>query len=127
MPLLISVHWLQAQERSENVRIIQDMRIDSLVQKHLEINKLNPCISGWRINIFFEAGNLSKRLAIEAKSQFVLNHPDIPCYLVFQEPYYKIRIGDFRTKVEATKVLKEIIAEYPNAFVVEDDINFPQL
>jgi hypothetical protein len=66
-------------------------------------------------------------MAVEAKSHFVENHADIPCYLIFQEPYYKIRIGDFRTKVEAVKVLKEITAEYPNAFVVEDDINFPQL
>jgi hypothetical protein len=125
--LFFALQPLFSQVTKGNVTIHQDPAIDSLVKKHIEINKLSPCIKGWRINIFFEAGNLSKRMAVEAKSHFVENHADIPCYLIFQEPYYKIRIGDFRTKVEAVKVLKEITAEYPNAFVVEDDINFPQL
>jgi hypothetical protein len=125
--LFVAIQWLKGQDNGGNVKIIQDARIDSLVQKHIELNKIDPCIKGWRINIFFESGNNSKRMAIEAKSQFVQTHPDIPCYLIFQEPYYKIRIGDYRTKVEASGILKEIEAEYPYAFVVEDKINFPEL
>jgi hypothetical protein len=125
--LILSGLRMIAQENSGSLQIIEDPRIDTLVKRHFELNKINPCIEGWRINIFFEAGNYSKKLAIEAKSHFVQNHPDIPCYLVFQEPYYKIRIGDFRTKLQAAKVLKEISPEYPNAFVIEDDINFPAL
>jgi len=123
----VAIQCLNGQENGGNVRIIQDTRIDSLVQKHIELNKIDPFIKGWRINIFFESGNNSKRMAIEAKSQFVQTHPDIPCYLIFQEPYYKIRIGDYRTKVEASGILKKIAAEYPYAFVVEDKINFPEL
>lgn len=128
LSLFMSTYYvLAAQDFGGNIKTHQDPRIDSLVAKHIALNKIDPCIKGWRINIFFEAGNMSKKLAIEAKSRFVQNHADIPCYLVFQEPYYKIRIGDFRTKAEAMKVLKEISDEYPNAFVVEDHINFPQL
>lgn len=125
--LLFVSQYLNGQESGGNVKIIQDPRIDSLIQKHIDLNKIDPCIKGWRINVFFESGNNSKRMAIEAKSLFVQNHPDIPCYLIFQEPYYKIRIGDYRTKVEASKILKEIAVEYPYAFVVEDKINFPEL
>ena len=51
----------------------------------------------------------------------------MPCYLIFQEPYYKVRIGDYRTKMEAEKFLNEIEQDYPNAFVVQDEINFPSL
>ena len=54
-----------------NVQVIQDSRIDTLLNKHIELNEQDPQIEGWRINIFFEAGNYSKRLAIEAKSEFV--------------------------------------------------------
>ena len=110
-----------------NVQIIQDDRIDTLLKKHIELNELDPQIEGWRINIFFEAGNYSKRLAIEAKSEFVNKYADVPCYLIFQEPYYKVRIGDYRTKMEAEKFLNKIVRDYPNAFVVQDDINFPSL
>ena len=110
-----------------NVQIIQDERIDTLLKKHIELNEQYPKIEGWRINIFFEAGNYSKRMAIEAKSEFVNKFTDVPCYLIFQEPYYKVRIGDYRTRMEAEKFLKEIEHDYPNAFVVQDEINFPSL
>jgi hypothetical protein len=91
------------------------------------LNVKSPRIDGWRVNIFFETGNNSKKLAMEAKAGFVQKYPNVPSYLVFQEPYYKIRVGDYRTQLEAEKFLKIIAAEYPNAFVVEDKINFPEL
>lgn len=118
---------LNGQDLSGNITIIQDQRVDSLLKMHLELNKKNPNISGWRINIFFETGNNSKKLALEAKATFVQSHANVPCYLVFQEPYYKVRVGDYRTQLEAEKFLKQITHEYPNAFVVEDDINYPNL
>jgi len=110
-----------------HVRIINDSRLDTLMKKYIETNTINPDIHGWRIEIYFEAGNYSKKQAMEAKSEFVENHPEVPAYVLFQQPYYKVRVGDFRTKMEAEKFLKEYEDEYPNAFVVTDEINFPKL
>lgn len=118
---------LKGQNPTGEIKIIQDPRIDSLVQMHIELNKKNPNIAGWRINIFFETGNNSKKMAMEAKAKFVQSYTEVPCYVVFQEPYYKVRVGDYRTEMEAEKFLKEIVDEYPNSFVVEDEINFPAL
>lgn len=125
--LIGPVYCLYSQNSEGNIKIIQDSRIDTLLSKHLELNKEYIQIEGWRINIFFEAGNYSKRLAVEAKSQFVNRYSDVSCYLIFQEPYYKVRIGDYRTKMEAEKFLKKIERQYPNAFVIKDNINFPKL
>ncbi len=125
--LIGSVYCSYSQNNEGNIKIIQDSRIDTLLSKHIELNEEYAQIDGWRINIFFEAGNYSKRLAVEAKSQFVNRHSDVSCYLIFQEPYYKVRIGDYRTKMEAEKFLKEIEREYPNAFVIKDNINYPKL
>ncbi len=127
--LLISIHFsLFSQEIPEgHVQIIQDARIDTLLSKITYKNEQNPGIDGWRVEIFFEAGNYSKQQARDAQSNFVRNHPNVPVYLLFQEPYYKVRVGDFRTKMEAEKLQKEIEREYPNAFVVSDEINFPKL
>jgi len=122
-----SVSGLYSQNSDGNIKIIQDSRIDTLLSKHKALNEEYTQIEGWRINIFFEAGNNSKKLAIEAKSQFVNKYSDVACYLIFQEPYYKVRIGDYRTKMEAEKFLKKIERTYPNAFVVKDNINFPKL
>ncbi|MBN2172557.1 MAG: SPOR domain-containing protein [Bacteroidales bacterium] len=115
------------QNRESHVQVIQDPRVDTLLAKHRYLNQNKPGIEGWRIQIFFESGNYSKRLAIEAKSAFVEKYPDIPAYVIFHEPYYKVRIGDYRTRMQAEKFLKQIEQEYPNAFVVNDEINFPKL
>jgi len=119
---------LFAQENTEgNLEVYQDARVDTLISKFIRINELNLVIEGWRIEIFFEAGNYSKKLAMEAKSEFVEQYPNIPSYLIFQQPYYKVRVGDFRTKMEAEKFLNEIEFSYPQAFVVTGEINFPRL
>lgn len=118
---------LMGQDQAGEIKMIQDPRIDSLLQMHIKLNEKNPHIEGWRINIFFESGNNSKKMAVDAKAKFVQSYADVPCYVVFQEPYYKVRVGDYRTKMEAENFLKEIVAEYPNAFVVADEINFPSL
>ena len=119
---------LYAQENTVGkLSVYQDYRVDTLISKYIQINALHPVIEGWRIEIFFEAGNYSKKLAMEAKAGFVEHYPNIPCYLIFQQPYYKVRVGDFRTKMEAEEFLYKIEFNYPQAFVVMGEINFPQL
>jgi hypothetical protein len=120
-------YLLSGQEISGDIHIYQDPRVDTLLKLHKDLNIKSPKIDGWRVNIFFETGNNSKKLAMEAKAGFVQKYPNVPSYLVFQEPYYKIRVGDYRTQLEAEKFLKTITNEYPNAFVVEDKINYPEL
>lgn len=112
---------------SGQVQIIQDARVDTLMAKYILVNEFDPDIKGYRIEIFFESGNQSKNKAIDAKSEFVNKFPEVPSYLTFQPPNYKVRVGDFRTKMEADKFLKEIETIYPSAFIVADKIAFPKL
>ena len=49
-------------------------------------------------------------------------------YQIFADPgYFKIRVGDFRTRTEATKLFLIISREFPDAYIVPDIINFPDL
>lgn len=107
--------------------IKQDSRIDSLILFHQLINKTDSLIPGYRVQIFFESGNFSKDLAITTAERFSEKHPNIRYYLSFSEPYYRIRVGDFRTLIEAKGFLRKIISEYPSAFEVKDMIYFPLL
>lgn len=126
--LFILFGQLQAQDPSEGkLRIIQDSKVDTLITHYIKYNESYPGIEGWRIEIFFEAGNYSKKMAMEVKSEFVQKYPEIPSYLIFQQPYYKVRVGDFRSKMEAEELLRSIESDYPQAFVVVDEINFPRL
>ena len=127
---------LNAQEMEmfeKDSMIIQDARIDSLVLMHRKALQINLAheehdgIIGYRIQIFFDSGNNSKNRAIWVKDQFYSRYSQMPSYIIFGEPYYRIRVGDFRTKLEAEAFLRRISRRYPNAFVIQDKIKFPKL
>lgn len=110
-----------------SLKVHQDNRIDSLSEAKLQISMLNPGIEGYRIQIFFESGNNSKSQANETRAAFSELFEDINAYVIFNEPYYKVRVGDFRNRIDAEGALKTISREYPNAFIVPDFIHLPKL
>jgi len=108
--------------------IVSDSRVTSLVAKHIAFNEVRGSIKGFRIQIFFDSGNNSKSKAISAMNEFKSKHSKVGAYLMFQEPNYKVRVGDFRTRMDAQRFLHEITEDYPNAFVVKDnEINYPDV
>lgn len=112
---------------SQNNFLHIDSRIDSLIYLHKKINSMDSLIPGYRVQIFFESGNFSKSKALETAEEFSKKYPEMRYYLSFDEPYYRIRVGDFRTLIEAKGFLDRIIYTYPSAFEVKDRIYFPTL
>lgn len=110
-----------------NIRIIQDEKVDLLVSKHIRINQNRNGISGFRIQIFFDSGTNSKTNAQGIYEGFRAKYPDIVAYLTFKAPNYKVRVGDFRTKLDAQRFLNEIVTEYPNAWIIPEQISLPKV
>ena len=114
-----------------SVVIVQDARIDTVLMKHIEMNEAllldddNYAIDGFRIQIFEESGNRSSTQAREVMSEFSLKYTEIPVYLTWQAPNFKVRVGDFGTRMEAEGFLKKVKRDYPIAWVIRDKIKFP--
>lgn len=114
-----------------NGMIVQDPAIDTLLQKHIELNEAlllntdNYAIDGYRIQIFEESGNKSSTLAREVMAEFSVKYPDVAVYLTWQAPNFKVRVGDFGTRMEAEGFLNKIKRSYPIAWVIRDKIKFP--
>ena len=81
---------------------------------------------GYRILIFSQSGNYSKNAAMEALENFQLLYPDEKVYLVFEEPYFKVKVGNFTSRIEASLYLKSIKADYPYAFVIKDVLDMKE-
>ncbi len=111
-------------QNTGDIVIKSDIRLTQLLEKHKEINQKLNSVKGYRIQIYFESGANSKTLASNIKDAFIIKYPNIKAYLIFHEPYYKIRVGDFRTRMEAQGFKQIIMTEYPISFVVKDDISF---
>ena len=105
------------------VEIVQEFKVKELLSKHIEINSKAP-IKGYRIKIHFGS---DKNKAKEIKAKFISKFPDIPAYEKYDQPNFNIRVGDFWTKLEAYKALKEIQVEFPSSFLVQDEIELPML
>jgi hypothetical protein len=101
-----------------------DPRIMKLQKKYVELNKLRQSVSGYRVQIHF--GN-EREKAKEIKTQFLKTFPDIPAYESYQSPNFRIRVGDYRSKLEASKYLMQISGAFPSSFIVTDNIKYPKL
>lgn len=60
------------------------------------------------------------------KYSFTKAFPEIPVYLSYEQPYYRLRVGDFRNRVEAEKYLRLIKPKFGLAFVTAEEINPPK-
>ncbi|MDR2911579.1 MAG: SPOR domain-containing protein [Bacteroidales bacterium] len=107
----------------QTLNIDKDHRLDKMLNWHIQNNKRRESIEGYRVEIFFSTNNRQK--ALDKKIEFVAQYPECDVYVLFISPNFRVRVGDFRTKNEAVKLLKKIEKDYSAAFVVKDNINFP--
>ncbi|MFP4448408.1 MAG: SPOR domain-containing protein [Bacteroidota bacterium] len=109
------------------IKFSQNDSINKLIRKHIAHNENKDGIRGYRIRIYSNLGTGAREESQEIRTEFYEKFPDIPIYREYDSPYFKIYVGDFRTKIEAIKSLKKIQKHFPSAFVVPDTINYPEL
>lgn len=110
-----------AQENG-NVRWQMEPSVEQLLQKKSDLDKQKPSIQGFRVQLYY-GGNRAE--ALELKSKFASLHPEVESYLIYQQPYFRLRAGNFRTRMEAYKLFKIVEKEFPSVFIVNDEIAFP--
>ena len=111
---------------SENERItsINEKGIGALVSKYENIFRAKKGVEGWRVQLKFQT---KKKEITQLKIDFIKLYPKIPAYLEYKTPYYRVRVGNCRTKLEAIKIKHQISKNFPEAYPVPEIINFSQL
>jgi len=113
---------LQEGGRNNRITLEMDTLLVSNYYKLLNSNKNNSGIPGYRIRIFSESGVGAKEDQQRIKARFLTLYPDIDAYNRYDEPFFKIYVGDCRTKSEALKLMDQIDKNFPNTFTVQDFI-----
>lgn len=116
------------------LKIIQDPSIDTLISRYIMANEATYHdqggfgMKGFRIQIYSSSNRNARDESNKARAAFMNRFPDIVSYQLYADPgYFKIRVGDFRTKTEAMKVFVQVSREFPDAYLVPDIINFPDV
>lgn len=109
---------------SSSVVVHKDPRLDVLLKKQGDINaatrKANAhTASGYRLLVI----NTNKRdEAIAAKTKVYTNFPELRAYLVYQSPYFRLKVGNFKTREEAQQYQKSLGYYFPKGVFVISDV-----
>lgn len=102
--------------------IVRSDKIDTLLCRQSLVRGKNPA-AGYRVLIFSQGGNNSKDAALAEKERFEEAFPESKVYVSFEEPYFKVKAGNFIDRMQADFFLREIKILYPYAFIVKDALN----
>jgi hypothetical protein len=112
---------------TNSIVVYKDPRIDLLVKKQAQINEettrdARKAGKGFRLLVI----NTNKREdAIAAKSKVYTYFPELKAYLLYQSPYYKLKVGNFKERKEAEDYQKKMKRYFPNGvFIMNDVIDF---
>jgi hypothetical protein len=93
-----------------------DVILDSLAQR----NKNIRYVQGYRIQVY--VGNDRKEYD-EARSFIIQNYPELSLYPSFNPPTYRLKAGDFTTKMDVERYFSNIKNHYSASMIVSDRID----
>jgi hypothetical protein len=109
--------WSQL-ANAQKIAITEEPVISQMMKKFVEVNKQKKSISGWRIQI---SSTTDRRMMEDVVKRFQQSYAHIPVSWIHAKPYYQVRVGAFKTKLESLRLLSLIKAEYPEAYPVMDN------
>ena len=122
--LILSLFCAIPAVAQHQVRYDADPRIGLIEQAHTTAwNKINT-VEGYRIQIISLSGNNSRKNAQAVMDEFATNNPDMPVYISYHEPNFRVRVGDYREKIDAARDLTVIKKNYPGSFIVKDQVRY---
>ncbi|MGX8713916.1 MAG: SPOR domain-containing protein [bacterium] len=110
-----------SQAQRGQVTVTGDVAVNEMVEKHIELNRRVGTMPGFRVQIASFAGTNSKTSAFSLRDRFMTDYPLVQAYIVYDEPNFKVKVGDFRTRLEAYAFLQEIKEVY-KGYIIKDNI-----
>ena len=101
------------------INVVKDSRIDEKIQ-----NKAQKQLLGYRVQICFDS---DKTLVDQMRAKFISQYPKIDTYITFDAPNFNLKVGDFRTQIEAEKLKEKIVADYSITITHKELINLPRV
>ncbi len=103
------------------VVVDQDPTIAAMVRNHVEQNKTHTTIEGYRVQIYSGSGQNSKNEAQDVKGVAMSQFPVQKVYLTYTAPFWRVRMGNFRTKSESLQTYYQLKRSFPNCYPVKEN------
>ena len=94
------------------VKIHQDKRIETLLANKKFTNQTTT--NGFRVQVFSSnVQQTAKNKAFNIEKQIQEAFPDLTVYVNYTSPFWKVRVGDFKSKSEAQVFKSQLIDSFP--------------
>ena len=100
-------------------RVSIPVSVEDALYSHILRNKTRKN-TYYRIRIFFNNSRDARNVSETIANTFTANFPDIPVYRIYSAPYFKVTVGDFKTKSDAMRFMEMIRPQYPAVFLVKE-------
>lgn len=109
------------------VEVVKDSQIDSLIAKRIALSKISTrsgsSASGFQVQIYLGS---DRQDAYEAQNRFKALYPEVSTYISYTEPNYKVQVGDFRSRMDAQRLMNELKQNFSTLLIVPGRINSSQ-
>ena len=110
------------------VIIHADPKIEQLLKLNISVNRKEQLFQGYRIQILSRSSYDTNIDSLKNYTKrFEEEFPDIPAYLQYTDPDFKIRVGNYRNRLECIPDLHRIRKIYPASYAVKTEISLDEL
>ena len=113
--IILSSLFGYSQITEGTITIDSPEEVKDLVTKKIIYNASHISKSTYRIQLFYGSENN----AIRIQNNFRALFPTTSCNLVYDSPNWKVKVGNYKTRLKADKHLQEVILEFGDAIVLE--------
>ena len=110
---------------ADTIIVHKDPRLEQLVKKQIEINEVTTResrrnVPGFRIQVI---NTTDRNAAINAKTTVYRLFPELKAYLLYQAPYFRLKVGNFEDRKMAESYQRQLSREFKqNVYIVNDMI-----
>lgn len=107
---------------AQEVQLNETPEVAELYKTWTNQNRSMPHIEGWRVQIMAS----TDRTQIEAgRVRFRNAYPEVPVEMIHEKPYYKLKVGAFKSRLEALAFITNL-SEFAGAYPAKDSQIHPR-
>jgi hypothetical protein len=107
---------------AQEVQINETPAVAELYKTWTNQNRTNPHMEGWRVQIM---ASTDRPQVEEGRLRFRTAYPEIHAEMVHEKPYYKLKVGAFKSRLEALAFIATI-PEFAGAYPSKDSQIHPR-
>lgn len=100
--------------QENGVTVSQDPKFENLLKEKRRVNSSITVNDGYKVQIFTGDSDTSKKTLADFRRQY----KNLDATIVFNTPFYKVHVGNFRTRIEAERHLAELRKTYAAALII---------